>query len=231
MDETAASLATYLLERLQSLPSERRLLVGVCGIPASGKTTLTLNIVKKLNLSEDGIAVCVGLDGWHFSREELNKFENVKEAYDRRGAAFTFDAASYVHFVTKLRQSPYSNVTPPPQTSFLYAPTFDHALKDPVPNGLTILPSHRIVLIEGLYAFTNTPEWRPASETLDERWLVEVDISEATRRLVQRHVTTGVTGDLDEAKWRAENNDTPSKPCIAPTGDVKRSFRWLMATK
>lgn len=101
-------------------------------------------------------------------------------------SAFTFDAASYVHFVTKLRQSPYSNVTPPPQTSFLYAPTFDHALKDPVPNGLTILPSHRIVLIEGLYAFTNTPEWRPASETLDERWLVEVDISEATRRLVQR---------------------------------------------
>lgn len=49
-----------------SLPSERRLLVGVCGIPASGKTTLALNIVKKLNLSEDGIAVCVGLDGWHF---------------------------------------------------------------------------------------------------------------------------------------------------------------------
>ncbi|KAG9127057.1 hypothetical protein FRC07_000844 [Ceratobasidium sp. 392] len=144
------------------------------------------------------------------SRAELDKFDDVKEAYDRRGAAFTFDAASYVKFVTALRQSPYSNVSPPAQTYLLYAPTFDHALKDPAPNSLAILPSHRIVIIEGLYPFIATPAWRAAAELLDERWLVEVDIPEATRRLVQRHVVTGVTKDLEEAKWRAENNDMPN---------------------
>ncbi|KAG8762337.1 hypothetical protein FRC11_009776 [Ceratobasidium sp. 423] len=204
MDEVADSLATYLVDKLKSsLSPERRLLVGICGIPASGKTTLAKKIAENVNLLEGGTAVLVG-------RAELDKFDDVKEAYDRRGAAFTFDAASYVKFVTTLRQSLSSSITPPSQTSIIYAPTFDHALKDPTPNGQAILPSHRIVLIEGLYTFINTPEWKAAAEALDERWLVEVDISEATRRLVQRHVVTGVAKDLEEANWRAENNDTPS---------------------
>ncbi|KAJ1310750.1 hypothetical protein OPQ81_009272 [Rhizoctonia solani] len=210
MDAVCVSLSIYLIDKLKSLPVEHRLLVGICGIPASGKTTLSKKIVEKINSLESEVAVLVGLDGWHFSRAELDKFENVKEAYDRRGAAFTFNAASYVKFITALRQSPSSNVTPPPQTSIIYAPTFDHSLKDPAPNGQTILPSHRIVLIEGLYTFINTPEWKAAAEALDERWLIEINIPEATRRIVQRHVVTGVAKDLEEATWRAENNDMPN---------------------
>ncbi|CAE6347898.1 unnamed protein product [Rhizoctonia solani] len=226
MESVATSLATYLIDKLESFPTERRLLVGICGIPASGKTTLAKLIVEKINWLEDGVAVVVGLDGWHFSRAELDKFDDVKEAYDRRGAAFTFDAASYVKFITSLRQSASSRITPPPQTSIIYAPTFDHALKDPAPNGQTILPSHRIVLIEGLYTFIDTPEWKPAGEALDERWLVDIDIPEATRRLVQRHVVTGVAKDLEEANWRAENNDMPNglwllKHMMEPTRRIK----------
>ncbi|KAF8599228.1 P-loop containing nucleoside triphosphate hydrolase protein [Ceratobasidium sp. AG-I] len=210
MDAIADMLATDLLDKLRSLPPERRLLIGICGIPASGKTTLAFNIVKKLNVSQSEVAVCIGLDGWHFSRAELDKFDNVKEAYDRRGAAFTFDSVAYVKFITALRQSPSHSVSPPPQTHLLYAPTFDHALKDPTPNALLILPSHRIIIIEGIYTFIDTPAWRAASEALDERWLVEVDISEATRRLVQRHVATGITKDSNEGLRRAQNNDMPN---------------------
>ncbi|KAL5640633.1 hypothetical protein ACGC1H_001197 [Rhizoctonia solani] len=66
MDPVAASLANYLVDKLESFPPERRLLVGICGIPASGKTTLAKLIVEKINLLEDGVAVVVGLDGWHF---------------------------------------------------------------------------------------------------------------------------------------------------------------------
>ncbi|CAE6455775.1 unnamed protein product [Rhizoctonia solani] len=206
MDAVADSLSIYLIDKVKSLSPERRLLVGICGIPASGKTTLAKKIVENVNLHEDGTAVLVGLDGWHFSRAELDKFDDVKEAYD----PFTFDAASYVKFITALRQSASSRITPPPQASIIYAPTFDHALKDPTPNGQTILPSHQIVLIEGLYTFLSTPEWKPAAEVLDERWLIDIDLPEATRRLVQRHVVTGVAKDLEEANWRAENNDVPN---------------------
>ena len=35
-------------------------------MPASGKTTLAKKIVEKIDSLEDGVAVLVGLDGWHF---------------------------------------------------------------------------------------------------------------------------------------------------------------------
>lgn len=39
------------------------------------------------------------------------------------------------------------------------APSFDHALKDPCPDGFVIEPCHEIILVEGLYVLlgTNSP--------------------------------------------------------------------------
>lgn len=57
-----------------SLPEDRKLLVAVVGIPASGKTTVAAKVAAKVNASypkregdEGGdVAIVVGLDGWHF---------------------------------------------------------------------------------------------------------------------------------------------------------------------
>jgi pantothenate kinase len=46
---------------------------------------------------------------------------------------------------------------------------------------------------------------------LDERWWVEVPEDDAKRRLVKRHVTSGVTKNMEEAIWRADENDMPSR--------------------
>jgi hypothetical protein len=32
----------------------------------------------------DEVAICVGLDGWHYSRADLDGFEDPKEAHYRR---------------------------------------------------------------------------------------------------------------------------------------------------
>lgn len=66
------------------------------------------------------------------------------------------------------------------------------------------------MIIEGLYTFLSIPPWLEAGKLLDERWLVELDTAIASDRLVKRHVTSGVAKDLEEAHWRAEENDTPS---------------------
>jgi pantothenate kinase len=68
-----------------------------------------------------------------------------------------------------------------------------------------------VVLIEGLYAFLNTEPWREASELLDRRWFVDVDFEEAKARLVKRHVVSGVASDMENAIWRADENDMPSE--------------------
>jgi pantothenate kinase len=151
-------------------------------------------------------AILVGLDGWHLTRAQLDAMPDPRLAHDRRGSHWTFDAHGYVSFVRKLREP----VSPSATTTTITAPSFDHAVKDPSPHAVTILPEHRIVIIEGLYTFLSIPPWLEAGKLLDERWLVELDTAIASDRLVKRHVTSGVAKDLEEAHWRAEENDIPS---------------------
>ena len=69
------------------------------------------------------------------------------------------------------------------------------------------------MIIEGLYVFLSIKPWSEGGLLLDERWLIQVDPVEAKRRLVKRHVLTGVAKDLKEAEWRADKNDGPSMCC------------------
>lgn len=57
------------------------MLIGICGIPGSGKTTIGKKIEEKLKN-----CVLLGMDGFHIARKNLDE-EGIK----RRGAAFTFD--------------------------------------------------------------------------------------------------------------------------------------------
>jgi len=149
-------------------------------------------------------AVLVGLDGWHLTRAQLDAFPDPKLAHDRRGSYWTFDGHGYVSFVRSLREPVL------PDTPAITAPAFDHAAKDPTPHAVTILPEHRIVIIEGLYTFLSLPPWVVAGRLLDERWLMELDPTIASNRIVKRHVLSGVAKDLEEAHWRSKENDTPN---------------------
>ncbi len=239
----------------------------MCGIPASGKTTLAIAVAERINQlrrtrvhahhlhTEPGnndtnspdIAICVSQDGWHLPRSALDQFDDVELAYNRRGAAFTFDGTAFSAFVLALRSSverddaplgiaapavlqdgseaeesiiprQAGDSSPPrdksPATSFqriIRAPSFSHTLKDPTPDAIAVYHYHRVVIIEGLYTFLNINPWSAATHALDERWFIDVNIEEAKRRLVARHVATGVAKDHEEAVWRAENNDLPSE--------------------
>ncbi|KAL4254946.1 P-loop containing nucleoside triphosphate hydrolase [Abortiporus biennis] len=189
MEEVARELASHLFQRLSTLSGGERLLVGISGVPASGKSTLAQTIVDMINHSHstndntEEIAILVGLDGWHLTRAQLDQFPDPKLAHDRRGAHWTFDGLSYLSFVRSLRQ-PTS-----PDSEAITAPTFSHSIKDPTPHAISIFPTHRIVVIEGLYTFLSIEPWKEA---------------------VKRHVESGVAKDWDEAVWRARENDRPN---------------------
>lgn len=155
----------------------------------------------------DARCTLVGLDGWHLTRADLDAMDDPKLAHDRRGIHWTFDAQGYVSFVEELR-TPISQL--PADMPDITAPSFDHALKDPSPHAIRITPQHRIVIIEGLYTFLSIEPWCRAGSLLDERWYIELDSIEAAKRLVKRHVETGVARDLTEAQWRSDANDMPS---------------------
>lgn len=94
-----------------------------------------------------------------------------------------------------------------PETPVLYAPSFDHAVKDPVENDVQISPTAKIVLFEGNYLSLNKGSWKEAADLMDELWFVEVDFEVARQRLVSRHVKAGIAKDHMEANKRVSEND------------------------
>lgn len=141
------------------------------------------------------------LDGYHLSRQQLDQLPDPTEAHFRRGAAFTFDGDSFLKFVKDLRK-PLA-----PETRTLHAPSFDHAVKDPVQEDIPVGPRMRIVVFEGNYLSLNRSPWKEAAELMDELWFVEVDEKTAIERLSRRHVKAGITKTLEEGRERAVKND------------------------
>jgi pantothenate kinase len=100
--------------------------------------------------------VLVGLDGWHLPRSALDALPDPVLARSKRGAHWTFDGAAYAEFVKQLRRDvarPYAairsswNADDPAQAgsaALIMAPSFDHAVKDPVENTVVIGPHHRV---------------------------------------------------------------------------------------
>lgn len=141
------------------------------------------------------------MDGYHLSRAQLSAMPDPTTAHARRGAAFTFDSTSFLHLVQKLRE-PLC-----PETATFYAPSFDHAVKDPVEDDIAIHPTARVILFEGNYLALSHGDWAEAAKLMDELWFVEVDFDIARKRLVARHVKAGIAKDEEEAGKRADEND------------------------
>ncbi|KAF2160299.1 hypothetical protein M409DRAFT_70483 [Zasmidium cellare ATCC 36951] len=213
MDEQVDRLVKKVWDKTQDLPQSKRYLVAVSGIPGSGKTTLAAKVADGLNelwrskslarASEASVATFLPMDGYHLTRAQLDAMPDARSAHARRGAAFTFDAPAFLSLVKKLRE-PIC-----PETGTIYAPSFDHAKKDPVENDLSIRKSARIIVMEGNYLSlgTGATEWKEAAEMMDELWFVDVPEETARKRLIARHVASGIATDEQDAAKRADEND------------------------
>ncbi|KAI1395332.1 phosphoribulokinase/uridine kinase [Hypoxylon fuscum] len=213
MEDQVARLVDKAWDKFQQLPEDRRLLIAIAGIPGSGKTTLSQIVTAALNARHASlhpevpeavpVAVFVPMDGYHLTRAQLSAMPDPALAHARRGAEFTFDGASFLELVKSLRAVPSTPLPPEP----VYAPSFDHAVKDPKPDDIAILPAHRVVVFEGNYVCLDKEPWRSAAALMDERWFVEVGFETARERLVRRHVKAGIARDEEEARRRADEND------------------------
>jgi len=211
MEEQVDRLVEQTWDKFQNVALSKRFLVAVSGIPGSGKTTLAAIVATRLNElhakqspgthTGSPLAAFVPMDGYHLSRKQLDAMPDPVSAHARRGAAFTFDGESFLSLVKKLRE-PIC-----PESSTLYAPSFDHSLKDPVADDIAIASSVRLIIFEGNYLSLNKSPWKEAAELMDELWFVHVDFDVARNRLVYRHVRAGIAQNEDEAAKRADEND------------------------
>jgi pantothenate kinase len=182
-----------------------------------GKTTLAAKVSHALNArhakmspsqTNTKISSFIPMDGYHLSRAQLDELPDPSTAHARRGAPFTFDPSSFLTLVKKLREPLL------PETLTHYAPSFDHAAKDPKHNDIAIAPTTRVIVFEGNYLSLDRDMWRDIAKLMDELWFVEVDFAVARERLAERHVRAGIASNEDEAKKRADENDLPNGKVI-----------------
>ena len=147
------------------------------------------------------IATSLPMDGYHLTRAQLAAMPDPVYAAARRGAAFTFDGHKFLALVQSLRESLTTKV------DSIYAPSFDHAVKDPVDDDIPIPATSRVIFFEGNYLSLDKEPWNQAAKMMDELWFVDVDFEVARKRLIKRHVKAGIARDEEEADRRAREND------------------------
>jgi len=86
--------------------------------------------------------------------------------FQRRGAPFTFDSESFVQLVQQLSCSPVTETDETENT--IWAPSFDHAIKDPVERDIRISSSQKIILLEGSYLLLDEYPWNLIREMASE---------------------------------------------------------------
>ncbi|KAH3666551.1 hypothetical protein WICMUC_005620 [Wickerhamomyces mucosus] len=202
MDKIETELTERVVKLYKQKPSNERLLIALAGSPGSGKSTISHHLISKINeIFNAKIAVVLDQDGYHYTREELSKFDDPEIAFKRRGAPFTFNPKPFVEVIKKLK-APIND-----STKVIKAPTFNHEAKDPEPDSRIISPYHRIIIIEGNYVLLKDEFWRDISDLVDEKWKIKVDDTLARERIIKRHIAAGISQSLEEARKRCDEND------------------------
>lgn len=191
-----------LRERLIRLAVERgRVLVGLCGAPGAGKSTLAERLATELGST----AVVVPMDGFHLAASVIAD----DDRRDRRGAPDTFDGYGFVAAVARIGDG----VDP-----VVYVPAYRRQIEDPIAGSIEVRPEHTIVLVEGNYLLLDETPWVQLVDRLDEIWYLELAAETVRReRLRRRHQAFGAS--IEEAHRRAGGSDERNAVRIAAGRD------------
>ncbi|WP_233498683.1 nucleoside/nucleotide kinase family protein [Blastococcus sp. TF02A-26] len=199
-----------LVDAVATLAEDRpRVLLGIAGAPAAGKTTLARWLVDQLT-AEGLPAVGVPMDGFHLADAALDALGRR----DRKGAVDTFDGAGYLALLRRLRAE---------RDTTVYAPAFERDIEQPVAGSIAVHPDARVVVSEGNYLLLDQQPWTEVRAAFDEVWFAGLDDAVRRERLLDRHVRFGKSPDAARA-W-VEAVDEPNARLITATAG--RAARYV----
>jgi pantothenate kinase len=198
---TPELLEPALAHVLAVLPASGRTVVGVCGPPAAGKSTLTDALARELTVHHGLSSVAVPMDGFHLSNAELDRLGLA----GRKGAPQTFDAAGFVHLLRRLRAA----------DELVYAPAYSRTLHESIGGVVAVPVDVRVVVVEGNYLLLDEGPWQPVRGLLD--LVLYVDAPDRTRQesLLHRQMARGLAASA--ARDWVERSDEVNAALVAGT--------------
>jgi pantothenate kinase len=199
--ETFCEAALKVLQTLNGRSSPR-LMIGLCGAPGGGKSTLSEHLAQAARAK--GISsVVVPMDGFHLANAEIQRL-GISE---RKGAPDTFDVVGFVHLLGRIRNE---------RATTVWAPVFHREIEESFAAELAINPDHQLVIVEGIHLLQTVYGWDRVLPLLDTAWYLEcLDVNEQLARLVQRNIANGRTPQ--QARSWVESVDLPNFERIAAT--------------
>lgn len=166
-----------LTERVRALASNHRVILGICGPPGAGKSTLAAWLAGVFTMEKTRV---VSMDGFHLANVALK----AQGLMNRKGAIETFDGDGYAALLARIRQA---------DDRIVYAPGFDRAHEEPIAATVAVEREIPLVITEGNYLLASGMPWARARTQMDEVWFVDVDPDLRRQRLFERHVKFGKT--------------------------------------
>ncbi|MGH1506452.1 MAG: nucleoside/nucleotide kinase family protein [Acidimicrobiales bacterium] len=200
---TGRSLDELLAEIDGLAASAPRLVVGLCGPPGVGKSTVADLLTDRLGER----ATVLGMDGFHLADEVLAELG----LSDVKGAPETFDPDGFVQLLDRVR----SAIDRP-----VYAPSFDRSIEAAVAGSVAIRPEHRVVIVEGNYLLMEGA-WAPVRPLLDLTVYLQLDGEERRRRLIERHIRHGRSRDA-AIEWVDRSDEANARRIAATAGLADR---------
>jgi pantothenate kinase len=181
-----------------------RILVGIAGPPAAGKSTLAGTLADALR-AEFGADACVAvpMDGFHLANAELARLDLA----DRKGAPETFDGAGFAALLHRLRT--------PADGEVVYAPEYSRVLHESIGGAIPVPAAVRVVVAEGNYLLLPRPPWDAVRSALDLVLYLEAPAPVRVDALIRRQLSRGLA-PVAAVDW-VERSDEVNAALIAGT--------------
>lgn len=182
-------------------------LVGLAGVPGSGKTTLVQRLVAALG----PIAMALPMDGFHWPLQHLRERPDAEDAIYRRGAPDTFDREGFSSALHSLRGFA--------DGERVAWPGFDHAAGDPVPGQYDVeVGRHTVIIVEGIYVLL----WPEAAKQFDLKIFLDADVEMCLEQLkVRNQCIPGYTAEQIAARVeKVDRSNAEHAMASKPMADV-----------
>jgi pantothenate kinase len=193
-------------------PNSSLFIIGICGVPGSGKSTLSKEL-RNIILNSGINVQIIPFDGYHISLKDLDK-----NLIYYRGCYKSFYVDKFQKDIIKFVENGSGSF-----------PSFDHALKDPIENDIIITSDTKVVIIEGIYIFNK--ELEELNNIYDIKIFLTFDLNKLISSVALRNYESGIFNSYEESIERATKSDLKNGEFVMETSNYNNCIYYNYNTK